>query len=191
MEKSNRLEVYISCVNGHFNARIKGFHQFKAGDEHITVLLLTLPQMIKDHIIFCRMKKYNYPEVLKGEYEIVKRYSIYAAFTLMPDLSLLSKETKIPLLHLKGYADYTRKLNGLRLNKIFKGINQIGEKICALNVPDFDLCSNENLLAEYSGISVSDIQDYKLKRVRPKAETQERLLKAMHQIGEFYQTLIW
>lgn len=185
------LNVYISCVNGHFSAVIKGFHQFQIGNNSISELLSNLPAAIQDHLVFCRLSKYNYPKELRGEYQFSYKYGIYAALALMPDLFLLSKETKISYPFLRSYVNYTRKPNGLTFKKVFEGINRIGEKICALEKPDFGLCSNEELIAEYSHISLCDIQAYRSGKVTPKAETQEKLLAAMHQIGELYQSMVW
>ncbi len=185
------LEVYISCVNGHFSAAIKGFHQFQIGNNSILELLNNLPTAIQDHLVFCRISKYNYPKILHGEYQISYKYGIYAALTLMSDLFLLSKETKISYTYLRSYVDYTRKPNGLTFKKVFEGINRIGEKICALEKIDFTLCSNEELIAEYSHIPLCDVQAYKSGKVTPKAETQEKLLAAMHKIGELYRSMVW
>lgn len=191
MEKGNELEVFIGWIGGRFSASIQKFHRFQISDNHILNLFGNLQNAIHDHMMFCRISKYGYPEVLHGEYEIKYRYSIYAALALMPDLFLLAKETKISYAHLREYVTYTRKPSGLTFKKIFEGINRIGEKICALKKIDFALCSNEELIAEYSHIPLCDIQAYKSGKVTPKAETQENLLAAMHKIGELYQSMVW
>ena len=191
MEKSNELEVFIGWIGGRYSASIQKFHRFQISDNRILDLFTNLKSAIHDHMMFCRISKYSYPEVLRGEYGIKYKYSIYAALALMPDLFLLSKETKITYAHLREYVAYTRKPSGLTFKKVFEGINRIGEKISALEKPDFALCSNEELIAEYSGIPLEDVQAYKSKKVNPKIETQEKLLAAMHQIGQLYQSLTW
>ncbi len=191
MEKEKHLTVYIGCVDSRFSATINGFHRFQISNYRISDIFSDLPKAIEDHLLFCRVSKYNYPDILKEKYQIEYKYTIYAAFALIPDLFLLSRETKVPYKQLREYVTYTRRPSGLTFKKIFAGINRIGEKICALEEPDFTLCSNEELLSEYSGILLHDILLYKNGKVHPQTETTQKLLDAMHKIGKLYQNLTW
>ena len=184
-----QLEVYISYVNEHFNATIQGFHQFKIDNSQITSLLANLPQAIKSHVIFCRLHKYNYPDILRKGYKLKYRYSLHATLALVSDLRILSKATKIAYNRLRQYKSYVRKPGGSTIKCIYRGINQIGKDLSTLESANLSLCPNENLLAEYSGISLNDIRAYKSGKVKACSETLKKLLNAMHEIGFFYQTI--
>ena len=188
MEKSgNRLYVYVGYFDGKFSAAVKGFHRFQIREAHITTLFAELENAIQNHKLYCQISKYAYPEILKGEYEICYRYSLYAVLALMPDFRLLSKETSIPYLHLREYESYVRKPTKIRYKRIFEGINSIGKKISALQEPDFSICTNDELIAEYSGLALFVVKSFKYKKVQSEALSQ-KILKAMHQIGALYQT---
>lgn len=189
MEKS--LEVYIGHLNDHFSASIRKFHHFEYREKQITKLFSNIKEAISDHIVFCNLSRYQYPDALKGTYRISYKYSIYAMLALMPDLSLLSRETKIPHKTLLGYALYNIKPTGTTFKRILSAINNLGDRICALEKPDFALCSNLDLISEYSGISISTLNAYRKKDAEPDAENKTKLLLAMHQIGALYQSVVW